>query len=48
MYAASLIAVDESHAEARTWLRALAMSLQLPSELVESIHDEVHAAKVEA
>lgn len=45
VYAASLAAIDESRGEAKTYLRALAVSLELPTELVQSIHAEVAAAK---
>ena len=45
VYAASLIAVDESHHDARAWLSSLALALELPRELVSSIHAEVSAAR---
>ncbi len=45
VYAASVAAIDETRPEARTYLRALAVSLDIPGELVQSIHDEIDAAK---
>jgi uncharacterized membrane protein YebE (DUF533 family) len=47
VYAASLIAVDETHDDARAWLSSLALALDLPAELVSSIHAEVSAARPE-
>ena len=45
VYAASLAAIDETRSEAKTYLRALAVALELPAELVQSIHAEVAAVK---
>ncbi len=45
VYAASVAAIDETRPEAQTYLRALAVSLNIPSELVQSIHAEIETAK---
>ncbi len=45
VYAASLIAIDESRPEGATYLRSLALALELPGELVESVHQQVTAAQ---
>ncbi len=48
VYAASLIAIDEDRPEGQAYLRALAMALELPGDLVDSIHEQVNAAQQEA
>ncbi|MDJ0919360.1 MAG: tellurite resistance TerB family protein [Woeseiaceae bacterium] len=45
VYAASVAAIDETRPEAQTYLRALAVSLDIPGELVQSIHAEIETAK---
>ncbi len=45
VYAASVAAIDETRPEAQTYLRALAVSLNIPQELVQSIHAEIDTAK---
>ena len=45
VYAASVVAIDETRAEAKKYLRALALSLELPGDLVSSIHQQVGAAR---
>ena len=45
VYAASLIAIDESRPEGETYLRSLALALELPAELVESVHQQVTATQ---
>lgn len=45
VYAASLVAIDESRAEGRTYLRGLADALELPEALVRSIHTEAERAR---
>lgn len=44
VYAASLVAVDETRTEGRAYLRGLAAALDLPEALVESVHKQVEAA----
>lgn len=44
VYAASLIAVDETRPEGRAYLRGLAAALELPDALVSSVHEQVVAA----
>jgi uncharacterized membrane protein YebE (DUF533 family) len=44
VYAASLVAIDESREEGATYLRALALALELPPQLVSSLHEQVAAA----
>lgn len=48
VYAASLIAIDEQRPEGQTYLRALATALELPSELVKSVHEQVAATQQDA
>lgn len=48
VYAASLVAIGEFRPEGHTYLRSLALALELPPELVESVHQEVAAARQEA
>ncbi len=48
VYAASLVAIDEHRPEGQTYLRSLALALELPSELVESVHLQVAEARQEA
>ena len=48
VYAASLIAIGEFRPEGHTYLRSLALALELPGELVESVHQQVAAARQEA
>ena len=48
VYAASLIAIDESRPEGQTYLRSLALALDLPAELVDSVHQQVATAQHEA
>ena len=48
VYAASLIAIDEHRPEGEAYLRTLAMALELPAELVSSVHEQVAAAQQEA
>ncbi len=48
VYAASLIAIDEDRPEGQAYLRALAMALELPGDLVDSVHEQVLAARQEA
>ncbi len=48
VYAASLVAIDESRPEGQAYLRSLALALELPGELVESVHHQVAAARQEA
>ncbi len=48
VYAASLVAIGEYHPEGHAYLRSLALALELPSELVESVHQQVAAARHEA
>ena len=45
VYAAALLAIDQSQAASIGYLRQLAGSLQLPDELVQSLHEEVATAK---
>ncbi len=40
VYAASLIAIDESRSEAQAYLGSLALALELPQDLVRSIHQQ--------
>ncbi|HSN52956.1 MAG TPA: tellurite resistance TerB family protein, partial [Woeseiaceae bacterium] len=47
VYAASLVAIDETREEGRTYLRALSLALDLPPELVSSVHEQVAAADKE-
>ena len=48
VYAASLIAIDETRPEGDAYLRSLALALELPGELVESVHKQVAEARQEA
>ena len=48
VYAASLVAIGEYRPEAHAYLRSLALALELPSELVESVHQQVAEARHEA
>lgn len=48
VYAASLIAIDEHRPEGQAYLRSLALALELPAELVESVHGQVAAVQQEA
>lgn len=43
VYAASLIAIDESRSEAQAYLGSLALALELPQDLVRSIHQQATA-----
>lgn len=45
VYAASLVAVDETRPEAHAYLRQLAQTLQLPESLVQSLHAQADAAR---
>jgi uncharacterized membrane protein YebE (DUF533 family) len=45
VYAASLIAVDETRLEARTYLRQLAQALKLPEPLVQSLHVQADSVR---
>lgn len=47
VYAASLVAIDETRAEGQTYLRSLALALELPGELVASVHEQIAAAQHE-
>lgn len=47
VYAASLVAIDETREEGRTYLRALSLALDLPPELVASVHEQVATADKE-
>ena len=40
VYAASLLAIDESRSEAQAYLGSLALALELPKNLVDSIHHQ--------
>ncbi|MEM9402685.1 MAG: tellurite resistance TerB family protein [Pseudomonadota bacterium] len=40
VYAASLLAIDESRSEAQAYLGSLALALELPRNLVDSIHHQ--------
>lgn len=44
VYAASLVAVDETRVEGRAYLRDLAAALELPEALVTAVHEQVEAA----
>ncbi len=48
VYAASLIAIDEQRPEGQAYLRSLALALELPGELVASVHEQVAAAQQDA
>ena len=48
VYAVSLIAIGDWRPEAHTYLRSLALALELPGELVESVHQQVAIARDEA
>lgn len=48
VYAASLIAIDEQRPEGQAYLRSLAMALELPAELVTSVHEQVAAVQQDA
>ncbi len=43
VYAASLIAIDETRSEAQAYLGSLALALELPQDLVQSIHQQATA-----
>lgn len=45
VYAASLVAVDETRPEANAYLRQLAQTLELPASLVQSLHAQADAAR---
>lgn len=45
VYAAALMAIDESQPASRTFLNQLATGLGLPSELVHSMHQQVNQAR---
>ncbi len=45
VYAASLVAVDETRPEAHAYLRRLAATLELPEPLVVSLHAQADAAR---
>ncbi len=45
VYAASLIAIDEQRPEGQAYLRSLALALELPRELVASVHEQVATAQ---
>jgi uncharacterized membrane protein YebE (DUF533 family) len=42
--AASLVAIDESRAEGRAYLKGLAAARERPQALVNSVHEQVAAA----
>ncbi len=48
VYAASLVAIGEYRPDGHAYLRSLALALELPPELVESVHQQVAAARQEA
>lgn len=48
VYAASLIAIDERRPEGQAYLRSLALALELPEELVTSVHEQVATAQQDA
>ena len=48
VYAASLVAIDETRAEGRTYMRSLALALDLPNDLVAAVHDQVSNARRES
>ena len=48
VYAASLVAIGEYRPEAHAYLRSLALALELPPELVESVHQQVAEVRHEA
>lgn len=45
VYAASLVAIDETRPEARTYLRRLATALELPEALVAAVHEQADLAR---
>jgi uncharacterized membrane protein YebE (DUF533 family) len=45
IYAASLVAVDETRPEAHAYLRQLAQTLELPASLIVSLHAQADAAR---
>lgn len=45
VYAASVLAIDESRDEAKTYLRSLALALDLPAELTTSVHEQLATAR---
>lgn len=45
VYAASLVAIDESRPQAQAYLSQLAQVLQLPDSLVQSVHAELNQAR---
>jgi uncharacterized membrane protein YebE (DUF533 family) len=45
VYAASLVAIDETRQEGRDYLRRLAAALELPSTLVTSLHAHAEFAR---
>jgi uncharacterized membrane protein YebE (DUF533 family) len=47
VYTASLIAIDETRPEGYAYLRSLALALELPEQLVESVHEQVSAVRNE-
>ena len=48
VYAASLLAIDESRAESVNYLSQLAGALNLPGDLIASVHNEVAAASADS
>ncbi len=48
VYAASLVAIDEHRPEGQNYLRTMAMALELPADLVDSVHAQVAAAAEDA
>lgn len=47
VYAASLVAIDETTPDGQLHLRTLASALSIPEELVSSIHEQAHLAQSE-
>jgi hypothetical protein len=45
VYAASLVAIDESRPEGQAYLHELAATLELPAALVDSVHAEVRRSR---
>ncbi len=47
VYAASLVAIDETTADGQLYLRSLAAALSLPNELVVSMYEQAELARME-
>ena len=47
VYAASLVAIDETTSDGQLYLRALASALSLPNELVVSLYEQAELARME-